>query len=77
MNCEFIREYAEEFIKENFMKAEIEKHLESCSSCRAYICELKNLFSSYPSFEEDFKYPKDLEEKIKNSIKNIEKANAL
>lgn len=77
MNCEFIKENAEEFIKDSFSKEDIEKHLESCPSCREYISELKKLFSSYPDFEKDFKYPVDLDEKIKKSLKNIEKAHAL
>ena len=77
MNCDFIKNNAEEYIKEGFLKADIEKHLEICPSCREYIIELKELFSSYPDFEKDFKYPKNLEEKIKNSLKNIEKAHSL
>ena len=72
MDCEFIKENAEEFIKEGFLKDDIEKHLEICMKCREYIFELKKLFSLYPDFEKDFKYPDDLDEKIKKSLKNIE-----
>ena len=77
MDCEFIKENAEEFIKEGFLKEDIKNHLESCAECRDYILELKKLFSSYPDFEKDFKYPENLEEKIKKSLKNIEKAHSL
>lgn len=72
MDCEFIKENAEEFIKEGFLKEEFNKHLETCRECREYIFSFKKLFSMYPDFEKDFSYPCDLEEKIKKSLKNIE-----
>ena len=41
------------------------------------ILELGKLCSSYPNYENDFEYPKDSEEKIKKSLKDIEKAEVL
>lgn len=72
MDCEAFKENVEEYIKE-----EMQKHLQSCSSCREYVKDIKKLFLSYPDYEKDFEYPKDMEEKIKKSLKNIEKAYSL
>ena len=77
MDCEAVRENAEEYIKKEIFSDEIKAHLESCHECREYFSELGKLFSSYPNYEKDFEYPKDIEEKIKKSLKDIEKAEVL
>ena len=76
MNCEYVKENFDEYTA-NELDSEsaekIKKHLESCDECRGFFSELKKLKNNYPDYEKKIPYPVNLEEKLKNSLKDLEK----
>lgn len=76
MECEKIKENVEEYLKNELTEKEtdvIKKHLEVCGDCREFFSEFQKLKNSYPDYEKKFPYPRNLEEKLKKSLEDLEK----
>lgn len=74
--CEYAKENIDEYEKGELLHEESEKiaeHLKICFSCRRFFKEFKKLKDLYPDFEKSFPYPQNLEEKLKKSVKELEK----
>lgn len=74
--CEYAKENIDEYEKGELLRKESEKiakHLKICVECRRFFKEFGNLKNLYPDFEKSFSYPQNLEEKLKKSVKELEK----
>lgn len=80
MDCKKICSLAFDFEKgilEKKASELIKNHLKTCKECKKYFTECKKLIESYPCFERDFKFPENLDIKIKKSLENLEKSSVL